>query len=280
MVHPIARLWLSGVVVVCGFVACPTVGCSDPLLESTAPDELGHDHGGSSETLQAFGDAEASQATEAGQENDTYARQRKAMVTRQLAARDIRNQRVLSAMQRVPRHKFVPTALMDRAYQDSPLPIGNRQTISQPYIVALMTQLVDPQPTDKALDIGTGSGYQAAVLAETVGRVYTIEIVEPLAAEAKKRLASLGYKNVHTRQGDGYRGWPEEAPFDIIIVAAAPDHVPQPLIDQLAPGGTMVIPVGEMWQSLIRIDKDEKGVVKRSRVASVAFVPMTGEAED
>ena len=173
MDHPIARLWLSGVMVVCGIVACPLVGCSDPLLESTAQDELDHEHGdGSSETLQDVGDAEASQATDAGQGNDVYARQRKAMVTRQLAARDIRNKRVLRAMQRVPRHKFVPATLMDRAYQDSPLPIGNRQTISQPYIVALMTQLVDPQPTDKALDIGTGSGYQAAVLAETVGRVY------------------------------------------------------------------------------------------------------------
>jgi protein-L-isoaspartate(D-aspartate) O-methyltransferase len=142
-----------------------------------------------------------------------------------------------------------------------------------------MTQLADPKPTDKALDVGTGSGYQAAVLAETVNSVYSIEIVEPLAVEAKARLQSLGYKNVHTRHGDGYRGWPEQAPFDIIIVAAAPDHIPQPLIDQLAPGGTLVIPVGDAWQFLMRIEKDENGVVTRSRVAPVAFVPMTGEAQ-
>ena len=218
-------------------------------------------------------------ATQEAGEQDQHLQRRKAMVSRQLAGRDIRNTRVLEAMQRVPRHEFVPQRQLSRAYDDSPLPIGHRQTISQPYIVALMTQLVDPQPTDKALDIGTGSGYQAAVLAELVDSVYTIEIVQPLAVEAKTRLESLGYKNVVTRQGDGYRGWPEQAPFDIIIVAAAPNHIPQPLIDQLAPGGTLVIPVGDAWQYLVRIDKDEQGEVKRSRVAPVAFVPMTGEAQ-
>ena len=156
---------------------------------------------------------------------------------------------------------------------------GNGQTISQPYIVALMTQLVQPGPDKKALDVGTGSGYQAAVLAELVKEVFSIEIVEPLAKESRERLRRLGYKNITVRHGDGYRGWESEAPFDIIIVAAAPDHVPQPLVDQLATGGKMVIPVGDWRQKLVVIEKDENGEVTRSNVAPVAFVPMTGEAE-
>ena len=200
------------------------------------------------------------------------------MVAQQLAARDISNQRVLDTMSRVPRHKFVPAQERRLAYIDSPRPIEHGQTISQPYIVALMTQLVAPKPTAKALDIGTGSGYQAAVLAELVNTVYSIEIVEPLAKQARARLQSLGYQNIHVRHGDGYRGWPEKAPFDIIIVAAAPDHVPQPLVDQLAPGGTMVIPVGDFYQELLVVQKAEDGEVTRRNVAPVAFVPMTGEA--
>jgi len=201
------------------------------------------------------------------------------MVSEQLAARDITNQRVLEAMARVPRHKFVPASLEELAYEDRPLPIGHGQTISQPYIVALMTQLVDPQPGDKALDVGTGSGYQAAVLAELTKQVWSIEILAPLAEEARTRLDTLGYRNVEVRQGDGYRGWPEEAPFDIIVVAAAPDHVPEPLVEQLAPGGKMVIPIGEGWQDLIVVEKATDGRVVRRPVVPVAFVPMTGEAQ-
>ena len=212
-------------------------------------------------------------------EEQRFRAERVKMVAEQLAARNISKQRVLDAMSRVPRHKFVPARQRRLAYIDSPLPIGHGQTISQPYIVALMTQLVAPKPTAKALDIGTGSGYQAAVLAELVKDVYSIEIVEPLATKARVRLQSLGYKNIHLRHGDGYRGWPEKAPFDIIIVAAAPDHVPQPLVDQLAPGGTMVIPVGDFSQELLVLQKAEDGEVTRRNVAPVAFVPMTGEAQ-
>ena len=212
-------------------------------------------------------------------ESETDGQRRSQMVAQQLAARDITNQRVLDAMGRVPRHKFVPPRLERRAYDDRPLPIGHGQTISQPYIVALMTQLVDPKPEARALDVGTGSGYQAAVLAELAKDVYSIEIVAPLADEARRRLQSLGYQNIEVRHGDGYRGWPEQAPFDVIVVAAAPDHVPQPLVEQLAPGGKMVIPVGDWWQELLVVEKAEDGTVVRRSVAPVAFVPMTGEAE-
>ena len=209
-----------------------------------------------------------------------FASQRLRMVDKHLAARDIDDPRVLEVMKRVPRHKFVPPAIRDRAYQDSPLPIGHRQTISQPYIVALMTQLVEPKPEKKALDIGTGSGYQAAVLAELVKSVHSIEIVEPLAREATARLKKLGYQNVTVRHGDGYQGWKSEAPFDIIIVAAAPDHIPQPLVDQLAPNGKMVIPVGDYYQDLLVIEKRSDGSIVKKNIAPVTFVPMTGAAED
>ena len=202
------------------------------------------------------------------------------MVEQQLAGRDIVDRRVLDVMKRVPRHEFVPSRSQHLAYSDSPLRIGHRQTISQPYIVALMTQLVRPKPQAKALDIGTGSGYQAAVLAELVKEVYSIEIVKPLANEAHTRLELLGYKNIHVRHGDGYRGWPEQAPFEIIIVAAAPDHVPQALVEQLSPGGKMVIPVGRFHQNLLVIEKAMDGTVSQRNVAPVAFVPMTGEAQN
>ena len=207
---------------------------------------------------------------------------RRRMVERDLRGprREIKDKRVLEVMGRVARHRFVPQRLRREAYADRALLIGHGQTISQPYVVALMTQLARPKPKGRALDVGTGSGYQAAVLAELCKEVYSIEIVKPLAEDAKKRLAALGYKNVTVRCGDGYRGWPKHAPFDVIIVAAAPDHVPQPLVDQLAPGGRMVIPVGDWWQNLLLIEKQKDGTVRRKSVAPVAFVPMTGEAEE
>ena len=207
-----------------------------------------------------------------------YVKARNRMVKTQLADRDIVNQRVLDCMRRVPRHQFVPINQQPFAYGDSPLPIGKRQTISQPYIVALMTQLVDPQPHHKALDIGTGSGYQAAVLAELVESVHSIEIVESLANEARDRLKKMEYNNITVRHGDGYNGWESEAPFDIIIVAAAPDHVPKALVNQLAPGGKLVIPVGNHYQTLKVIEKKPDGSFEQKDVIPVAFVPMTGEA--
>jgi protein-L-isoaspartate(D-aspartate) O-methyltransferase len=212
-------------------------------------------------------------------EVDSFASERAMMVRQQLTARDITNPRVLEAMKRVPRHRFVPDPLQSAAYRDSPLPIGEGQTISQPYIVALMTQLVDPKPDQKALDVGTGSGYQAAVLSELVKDVYSIEIVESLATDARARLKELGYGNITVRHGDGYAGWQEEAPFDVIIVAAAPDRVPPALITQLAPGGKLVIPIGDLAQTLVLIEKQADGSVIRKNVAPVAFVPMTGEAQ-
>ena len=203
---------------------------------------------------------------------------------REPRARNITDRRVLEVMSRVPRHRFVPAAIRDRAYEDDSLRIGHTQTISQPYIVALMTEFAQPKPNARALDIGTGSGYQAAVLAELVEEVYSIEIVRPLADSARRRLASLGYDNVEVRCGDGYRGWPEHAPFDIIILAAAPDHVPKPLVEQLAPGGRLVLPVGPTEsfldsQQLVVIEKQLDGKVRRRNVSGVRFVPMTGEAQ-
>ena len=212
-------------------------------------------------------------------EDPQFVEARRRMVERDLRGRDIKHKRVLEAMGRVARQRFVPEKLRPVAYTDGPLPIGHRQTISQPYIVALMTQLVQPKAKSRALDVGTGSGYQAAVLAELCKEVYSIEIVKPLAVESKKRLAALGYKNVTVRYGDGYRGWPKHAPFDVIVVAAAPDHVPQALVDQLAPGGRLVIPVGRWYQELMLIEKRKDGTLRRKSVAPVAFVPMTGEAE-
>ncbi|MCU0764528.1 MAG: protein-L-isoaspartate(D-aspartate) O-methyltransferase [Burkholderiaceae bacterium] len=185
--------------------------------------------------------------------------------------------RVAAAIGKVPRHRFVPASLADRAYENRPLPIGHEQTISQPFIVALMTELVDPKPADRVLEIGTGSGYQAAVLAELVARVYTIEIVRPLGEQAAEVLKGLGYANVETRIGDGYLGWPEAAPFDAIVVTAAPDHMPQPLIDQLAPGGRLIAPVGSRFgiQTLQLLRKDAQGRAVTRSVLEVRFVPLT-----
>jgi protein-L-isoaspartate(D-aspartate) O-methyltransferase len=212
-------------------------------------------------------------------ENDLQSRKRLEMVNYQIRRRGIKDRRVLEAMERIPRHLFVADDLQSRAYDDGPLPIGYGQTISQPYIVALMTELVRPEPGDRALDIGTGCGYQAAVLSELVEKVYSIEILEPLAEEAKLRLNRLGHKNVELRCGDGYQGWAEHAPFQIIIVAAAPDHVPQPLVNQLAPNGRMVIPVGHGSQELLLIEKSADGSVRHTNITAVSFVPMTGIVE-
>jgi len=202
--------------------------------------------------------------------------QRAAMVDEQLGARDIRLPRVLDAMRRVPRHLFVPEPQRGNAYGDHPLPIGHGQTISQPYIVAFMTQAIDVRPTDRVLEIGTGSGYQAAILGELAKEIYTIEIVTPLAERARETLASLGYRNVHVRAGNGYLGWPEQAPFDRIIVTAAPDDVPPALVEQLKAGGLMAIPVGDVSQELRILRKTATGLETLDTLP-VRFVPMTGK---
>ena len=198
------------------------------------------------------------------------------MVEGQIAARDVREKRVLDAMRRVQRHRFVPPALIERAYDDTPLPIGYDQTISQPYVVAYMTEALGVERRHKVLEIGTGSGYQAAVLGELAGSVYTIEIVAELARQSSATLKSLGYANVQVRAGDGFGGWPEQAPFDRIMVTAAPEEIPKPLLDQLGPGGRLVIPVGAQGaaQWLTIVDKTAKGVVQR-RTLAVRFVPFT-----
>ncbi len=242
------RYWLS-LVALAGLVACQE--------DSSAP----------------AGDAAAG--------TDAYDAQRHAMVERQLRGRDIDDRRVLDAMRRVPRHELVPPRLRDEAYADYPLPIGHDQTISQPYIVAFMTQALKPRPGDRVLEIGTGSGYQAAVLAELVAEVYTIEIVAPLGERARADLERLGYRNVHVRIGDGYEGWPEHAPFDAIIVTCAPEDVPRPLVEQLRDGGRMIIPVGDLrrGQELYLLEKRGGEVVRRA-ILPVRFVPMTGRAQD
>ncbi|HEY6000438.1 MAG TPA: protein-L-isoaspartate(D-aspartate) O-methyltransferase [bacterium] len=209
-------------------------------------------------------------------DGERFAALREEMVARQIAARDVRDPRVLAAMRAVPRHRFVPPELAAEAYEDHPLPIGEGQTISQPYIVALMTELLALRGGERVLEVGTGSGYQAAVLAELAGEVYSIEILAPLAQRAAATLAGLGYGRVRVRTGDGYLGWPEAAPFDAIVVTAAPDHVPQPLIDQLKIGGRLVLPVGSYYQELVVCTKTEAGLQRRS-VVPVRFVPMTGE---
>lgn len=202
--------------------------------------------------------------------------ERTRMVDVQLKARGIRDARVLDAMLRVPRHLFVPESLRARAYTDRPLPIGYNQTISQPYIVAFMTEALDVQPTHRVLEIGTGSGYQAAVLGLLASRVYTIEIVEPLAVSARARLAELGYRNIDVRAGNGYLGWPEQAPFDRIMVTAAPDEVPRALVQQLKVGGLMAIPVGSVAQQLRILRRTATGTETLATLP-VRFVPMTGK---
>jgi protein-L-isoaspartate(D-aspartate) O-methyltransferase len=221
---------------------------------------------------------------------DAYSAQRMKMLddiarlareTRLETGRAVLSPRVMEAMARVPRHRYVPPDREGAAYQNRPLAIGSGQTISQPFIVALMTDLMEVKPGDRVLEIGTGSGYQAAVLAELAGTVYTIEIIEALGREAAARLEALGYRNIVTRIGDGYLGWPEQAPFDSIMVTAAAPHVPQPLLDQLKPGGRLVIPVGERGgtQTLYVIEKQTDGGIRQRPVLAVRFVPLTGRGE-
>ncbi len=201
---------------------------------------------------------------------------REKMVETQIKARGVKDPRVLSALLKVERHRFVPEEYLNSAYGDQPLPIGEGQTISQPYIVALMTELLELKGEEKVLEIGTGSGYQAAILAELAKEVYSIEIVETLASMAKNRLLELGYQNIKVKSGDGYLGWPEFSPFDAIMITCAPDHIPKPLIEQLKEGGRMVVPVGTYAQELKKIVK-RSGKIVTVDVIPVVFVPMTGE---
>jgi protein-L-isoaspartate(D-aspartate) O-methyltransferase len=222
-----------------------------------------------------------------GDSDKDYALQRQQLVqtvaehvreTSDYLGRETLDPRVTAALAGVPRHEFVPERLRDHAYDNRPLPIGHSQTISQPYIVAIMTDLLDLGPQDRVLEIGTGSGYQAAILATLIPQVYSIEIIEPLGEAARERLARLDFDNVQVRIGDGYYGWQEHAPFDAIVVTAAASHVPPPLIQQLKPGGRMIIPVGShfMTQQLLLVTKSVKGEVRTRQILPVAFVPLTG----
>ncbi|MBW8873421.1 MAG: protein-L-isoaspartate(D-aspartate) O-methyltransferase [Acidobacteria bacterium] len=212
-------------------------------------------------------------------QGDELAVARRRMVEEQIRARGVTDPAVLAAMAAVPRHLFVPESERREAYADHPLPIGDGQTISQPYMVALMTSLLGVRPGQRVLEVGTGSGYQAAVLSRLAGDVYTIEILAPLGKRAQVTLADLGYRNVHVRIGDGYKGWPDAAPFDAIIVTAAPPAIPDPLLGQLRTGGRMVIPVGHTLQDLLVLTKRADGGFDKAQVMPVLFVPMTGEAQ-
>jgi protein-L-isoaspartate(D-aspartate) O-methyltransferase len=212
-------------------------------------------------------------------QTDRFAGERQRMVVDQIERRGVADPAVLAALARVPRHLFVPEDVRANAYADTPLPIGYHQTISQPYIVGLMSSLLALKPGDKVLEIGTGSGYQAAVLAELGAQVYTIEIVAPLGEQALRTFHELGYDSIHTRIDDGYKGWPEQAPFDAVVLTAAPAQIPQPLLDQVKPGGRIVAPVGKGWQDLIVLTKQADGSFDKRSVLPVRFVPMTGEAQ-
>ena len=221
------------------------------------------------------GQSQIDQAAAQKRSEDQLTEQRRNLVN-QLRSEGVSSKPVLDALLKVPRHKFVPPSYQHLAYENRPLPIGHEQTISQPYIVAYMTEAAEIGPGEKVLEIGTGSGYQAAVLAELAKEVFTIEIIAPLADSARKLLEQMGYSNVRVKTGNGYEGWPQHAPFDAIVVTAAPDQVPKALVDQLAVKGKMVIPVGTAFQEMVIIDKGETGVVER-RTIPVRFVPMTGK---
>ena len=210
-------------------------------------------------------------------DNDSSQRVRRKKLVKVLSA-EIKDQKVLGAIFKVPRHKFVPKRLIDQAYDNNPLPIGEQQTISQPFIVAYMTESLNLDGTQKVLEVGTGSGYQAAILAECAKQVYTVEIIEALGERAKKVLDSLGYKNIRYKIGDGYDGWEQHAPFDAIIVTAAPDKVPQPLVSQLKEGGLLSIPLGKDWEQHLKTYKKQNGKLKEIKSLPVRFVPMTGKA--
>ncbi len=217
-------------------------------------------------------------APAAARDSATYKRARERMVRTQIQSRNIRDPGVLAAMHAVPRHEFVPDRYRDQAYEDHPLPIGLGQTISQPYIVAFMTEILQLEPGDRVFELGTGSGYQAAVASMVAGSVYTMEIYRELADSARERLESLEYTNIHAVQGDGYHGWKEKAPFDAIIVTAAADHIPPPLIEQLRPGGRLIIPLGSPFsiQQLVLVTKDLEGKVSERPIIAVRFVPLLG----
>lgn len=212
--------------------------------------------------------------------SDPYFQKRQFMVEHDIRARGITDKKVLEVMEKIPRHLFVDAYMKDRAYEDHPLPIGEGQTISQPYVVALMTEALKLRPIDRVLEIGTGSGYQAAVLAEIVKEVYTIEIRKPLAEKAEQRLKDLGYKNIKVKYADGYFGWEEFGPFDAIIITASANHIPPPLIKQLKEGGRLIIPLGStVYYQTLTLATKKKGEINLEQMGSVAFVPMTGETE-
>ncbi len=256
----------------CALVASIVAGCTPTSL--VTPSTQAEDDAGDS--------APEENVTDPVSDQETYAQERDAMVDSQIEARGVSNPLVLKAMRAVPRHEFVTADYLDQAYDDHPLPIGHGQTISQPYIVAWMSELLEVEPGDKVLEIGTGSGYQAAVLAEMGVEVYTVEVIAELAATAAPRLERLGYQQVHMLEADGYFGWDEHAPYDAIIVTAAPDHLPQPLLGQLVKGGRLVIPVGPVgsFQTMWRFTPDDSEEVLAENLGYVSFVPLTGEGSE
>jgi len=259
-------------IVLLALVALIVAGCTSTSLVSPST-QAGEDEG-------ALAPEENITDSVSGQE--TYAQERDVMVDSQIVARDVSNPLVLEAMRTVPRHEFVPADYLDQAYEDHPLPIGQGQTISQPYIVAWMSELLEVEPGDKVLEIGTGSGYQAAILAEMGVEVYTVEVIAELAAAAAPRLERLGYGEVNTLEADGYFGWVEHAPYDAIVVTAAPDHLPQPLLLQLVEGGRLVIPVGPVgsFQTMWRFTNAASGEVLAENLGYVSFVPLTRAGSD